>query len=165
MILTEVVINQPNSQRTIDGIARMNYLHGGYRKAGKISDTDMLYTLSLFALEPSRWIRRYEWRTLTDMEQCAIGHFWKNLGDDMLIPFTLLASGQSGWRDGLQWLEELEEWSLRYEEANMIPAESNKRLATSTIDLLLWKVPHGWRNVAGNFVAALLEPRLQAAMM
>jgi len=165
VILTEVVLNKPTSKRTIDGIARMNYLHNGYRKAGKISDADMLYTLSLFALEPTRWTRRFEWRTLTDMEACAIGTFWKDMGDAMEIPYTALESGATGCRDGLQWLQELEEWSLRYEEANMVPAESNKQLAIGTMDLLLWNLPRRWRGVANSFVAAVLEPRLRTAMM
>ena len=63
------------------------------------------------------------------METCAIGTFWKDLGDAMEIPFTVLKSGTSGFHDGLQWLQELEEWSVRYEEANMVPDESNKQLA------------------------------------
>ena len=43
-----------------------------YRKANLISNDDMLYTLGLFALEPIRWISMYEWRSLTDMERCAM---------------------------------------------------------------------------------------------
>jgi hypothetical protein len=43
-----------------------------YQKAGKISNDDMLYTLSLFVLETSRWIRTYEWRAMTPMEVCAM---------------------------------------------------------------------------------------------
>ena len=143
----------------------MNYLHNGYRKAGKISDADMLYTLSLFTLEPMRWIRRFEWRLLTDLEKCAFATFWKGLGDAMDIPYTALKSGETGWPDGLQWLEELEAWSLDYEDKAMVPAESNKRLALNTVDLLFWQLPHSWRGIADKFVVALLEPRLRIAMM
>lgn len=50
----------------------MNYLHGRYQKAGKISNDDMLYTLSLFVLEVERWTREYDWRPLTQMEICAL---------------------------------------------------------------------------------------------
>jgi hypothetical protein len=49
----------------------MNYLHGRYQKAGKISNDDMLFTLSLFVTEVERWARLYEWRQLTLMEICA----------------------------------------------------------------------------------------------
>ncbi|KAL9116692.1 MAG: hypothetical protein Q9187_006781, partial [Circinaria calcarea] len=164
VILVEVVMNKPNSQRCIDGISRMNYLHDGYRKAGKISDDDMLYTLSLFALEAPRWTSRYEWRDLTDLELCAVGTFWKDTGDAMEIPYTSLRSSQTGWKHGLQWLRELEEWSVRYEEANMVPCESNRQLAVGTFDLLLSNVPRKWRGIVDNLVITLLEPRLRAAM-
>lgn len=50
----------------------MNYLHSLYQKSGKISNDDMLYTMSLFVLELERWIREYEWRSLTPMEICAM---------------------------------------------------------------------------------------------
>ena len=62
IILTQVILNKPGSRRTIDGIAKMNYLHGLYRKSGKISDDGTLYNAeSLFALEPLRWVDRFEW--------------------------------------------------------------------------------------------------------
>jgi hypothetical protein len=43
-----------------------------YQKKGLISNDDMLYTLSVFALEPVRWVKRYEWREMTPMEICAL---------------------------------------------------------------------------------------------
>ena len=43
-----------------------------YQKQGLISNDDLLYTLALFAIEPWRWIDQFEWRTLTDMEVCAL---------------------------------------------------------------------------------------------
>ena len=43
-----------------------------HQKAGKISNDDMLYTLSLFVLETNRWVRTYEWRAMTPMEVCAM---------------------------------------------------------------------------------------------
>jgi hypothetical protein len=38
----------PKSERAIKAIARMNYIHSTYQKAGKISNDDLLYTLSVF---------------------------------------------------------------------------------------------------------------------
>ncbi len=165
MIITEVVLNKPSSDRTLDGIARMNYLHGIYRGAGKISDADMLYTLSLFALEPLRWTDRYEWRKLTEVERCATGTFWKDLGDAMEIPYRELRSFETGWQDGLHWLEELEEWSRGYQDAQMKPAASNKELSERTLDIALFNLPPFLRHSGMQFVAALLEPQLRTAMM
>jgi hypothetical protein len=165
VIITEVVLNEPDSDRTIDGIARMNYLHGRYRKAGKISNDDMLYTLSLFVLEPIRWTSKFEWRDVTDLERCAMGVYWKDLGEAMDISYDRLASSGSGWRDGLHWLEEVEAWSLTYEKGNMVPAESNETLARATFDIALFNFPGVLKPLGYHVATALLEPRLQTAMM
>ena len=50
----------------------MNYLHSLYQKQGKISNDDMLYTMSLFVTEIPRWVNDYEWRNVTPMEVCAM---------------------------------------------------------------------------------------------
>jgi hypothetical protein len=71
-MLTEFLSSSPTAERANCAIARMNYLHGRYQKAGKISNDDLLYTLSLFVTEVDRWVGLYEWRTLTDMENCAM---------------------------------------------------------------------------------------------
>jgi hypothetical protein len=143
----------------------MNYLHDRYRKANKISDNDMLYTLSLFVLEPMRWVRKYEWRSLTDVERCAIGVYWKDLGEVMDIPYDALKSSKDGWRDGLHWVEEIEEWSLAYERDHMVPAASNAKLAESTLDVALTNVPARLRGGARKLAITLLEPQLRKAMM
>lgn len=143
----------------------MNYLHDRYRKANKISDNDMLYTLSLFSLEPIRWTRKYEWRSLTDIERCAMGVYWKDLGEVMEIPYGALNSSKLGWRDGLHWLEELEEWSLAYEKEHMVPAAVNAKLASSTLDIALFNVPFKLRGVGRKLAATLLESRLRRAMV
>lgn len=142
----------------------MNYLHDRYRKAGKISDKDMLYTLSLFTLEPIRWTHAYEWRPLTDLERCALATFWKDLGDKMEIQYSVLPSSKIGWKDALHWLEELDAWSLEYEAIHMRPADSNARLAAGTMDILLYSVPMKLRGMAEAFVAVLLGERLRSAM-
>jgi len=102
ILLLEFALNTPSSGRAMKVIARMNYLHCRYQKAGKISNSDMLYTSSLFALEPMRWISRYEWRECSELELCACGTYWKAIGDAMNISFAELSSQSSGWTDGLQ---------------------------------------------------------------
>jgi hypothetical protein len=72
VLISEFLAHSPTSERANSAIARMNYLHGRYQKAGKISNDDMLYTLSLFILEAERWTRLYDYRTLTPMEMCAM---------------------------------------------------------------------------------------------
>jgi len=163
-IMTEAIINEPDSERAISGIARMNYLHSRYIKAGKISNDDMLYTLSLFVLEPIRWIARYEWRIVTDFERCAMGVYWKDMGEAMKISYDTLPSASQGWRDGLHWLEEVEAWSLAYEAQNMVPADTNATLGRGTFDFALFNVPSALKPFSFTVAHMLLEPRLRKAM-
>lgn len=159
------MVNSPSSERAIDAIARMNFLHSGYQRSGKILDSDMLYTLSLFALEPPRWVKKYEWREFSDMELCALGTFWKSMGDAMMISFDELPSQKSGWKDGLHWLEEVRDWSLAYETSHMIPAVTNKQLADSTMDILLWYMPTRFMVTARAVASLLMDDRQRKAMM
>lgn len=151
----------------------MNYLHDRYRAAGRISDADMLYTLSLFALEPSRWTERYEWRGLTELERNATGVFFREMGKGMGISYETLEEamgeggkgGRKGWgKDGLEWMEALEKWSREYEREKMVYSESNQKLAKLTLELALFSVPGFLRGFMMGVIGAVLEPRLRVAM-
>ena len=165
VLLLEFALNEPTSERAIQAIARMNYLHAGYIKAGKIKNDDLLYTLSLFALEPARWVRKYEWRHLTELELCACGTYWKSMGDAMDISYSNLPSSRLGWKDGLQWLYEIEAWSLKYEETYMVPAVTNKKLADSHLEILCFNVPAGLLGPCQRLFSVVLGERLRKAMM
>ncbi|RYP11826.1 hypothetical protein DL767_011441 [Monosporascus sp. MG133] len=115
ILLRESQTQPPDTERYMNAVARMNYLHARYRKAGKILDEDLLHTLGDGALEIVHVIDSEEWRKLTDVEKCAVGIFHRNLGEDMEIPFTPLKSCETGWRDGLHFVAELIEWTREYE--------------------------------------------------
>jgi len=158
----------PQSERSIEALGRMNFIHHQYRKCGKILDDDMLYTLSLFAGEPIRWIDKYEWRKLEDFEKCAMGTFWKAIGDAMGIEYEKLKSGGKdgeGWRDGLEWLEEVMEWGLEYEKKCMVPDENNRQTAEQTVAILLWGVPTAMKPYGRMAVSAIMDDRLRTAIM
>jgi len=165
VLLLEFALNKPSSERTIKAISRMNYLHARYQKSGQIKNSDMLHTLSLFALEPVRWVQKYEWRELTDVELCACGTFWKAMGDAMLISFEDLPSSKTGWTDGLHWLEDVRTWSGMYEAKNMIPATTNQQLAESHLDVLFLNVPTWLNEVGKRVVSVFVGERLREAMM
>ena len=165
ILVAEFLAQAPSSDRALSAIARMNYIHSLYQKSGRISNYDMLYTLSLFALEPIRWVDRYEWRNLTDMEKCAIGVFWKAMGDAMKIDFKAITPAPAGWQDGLAWLSELESWSIAYERECMVPDVNNKKTADQTTSILLWRVPTLLRGLGLQAVSALMDTRLRKAMM
>ena len=169
LLISEFMGYKPTEERTREAIARMNYIHSGYRKSGKLLDDDMLYTLSLFVSEPVRWINKYEWRKLEDMELCALGTFWKSVGDAMEISWEKLKSGTGGkegtWKDGLQWLEEVMEWSEQYEREYMVPNVNSMKTADETTTILLWGIPKSWKGVGKHFVSALMGDRLRNSMM
>lgn len=165
VLLLEFALNGPASERAVQAIARMNFLHAGYQKAGKITNDSLLYTLSLFALEPARWVDKYEWRDLTDLELCACGTYWKSMGDAMEIDYKVLPSHQLGWKDGLQWLEEVEQWSAEFEKMYMVPSESNKQLADSHFEILTFNVPVIFLSPCKKAMSVLLGERLRRAML
>lgn len=69
----------------MNAVARLNYLHARYRKAGKILDAGLLHALGDGALEVIHVVDDEAWRTLSDIEKCAIGVFslrsWRRPGD------------------------------------------------------------------------------------
>jgi hypothetical protein len=127
----------------------------------------MLYTLSLFACEPVRWVDKYEWRKLSQVEKCGLGVFWKAIGDAMQISWTGLPGYDSGrgWTDGLQWMDEISAWSAKYEARCMVPHETNARTAEQTTAILLWTVPQPFKHTGKQVVGALMDKRLRKAMM
>ena len=143
----------------------MNFIHSVYQQAGKISNDDLLYTLSLFALEPVKWINKYEWRQLTCMEECAIGTFWKSVGDAMVIDYRSMDGSTQGWTDGLHWLDKIRTWSQAYEKRNMVANPDNRKIADETVTLLLWVVPSYLQGSGRKAVCALIDDRLRKAMM
>ncbi|KAE8395992.1 67 kDa myosin-cross-reactive antigen family protein [Aspergillus alliaceus] len=155
----------PTSDRALNAIARTKFLHTWYRASGKILESDMLYTLSLFAIEPIRFVEIFEWRTLSELEKCAIGTYWKNLGDALEIDFGVLPSGKVGFRDGLHFIEEITEWSHQYEAEHMKPSPENKAVADKTMDVLVYVLP-GWvKGVGIRFASCMMDERLREAMI
>ncbi|KAH8699237.1 hypothetical protein BGW36DRAFT_340713 [Talaromyces proteolyticus] len=169
ILIGEFMAFEPSSLRTHEAIARTKFLHTGYRNSGKILEEDMLYTLSLFALEPIRFIKNYEWRELTELERCALGTYWKSLGDALGISYECLPSGKKEksdtFRDGLHWLEEIGAWSDAYEVANMKPHAKNKEVADKTTDVLVFTLPHFLEPTGVAFVSFIMDDRLRNAMM
>ena len=165
VLIAEFVANPPTSERALTALSRMNYIHEHYQKQGKISNSDMLYTLGLFALEPARWINQYEWRQLNEMEICALGTFWKSIGDAMGIDYQELPSAGAGWRDGLHWFREVETWAEAYETKYMLPNEDSHTTAEFTVRILLWHIPHRFYEMGTKALTVLLDDRLRESML
>ncbi|KAJ9316910.1 hypothetical protein DTO271D3_2649 [Paecilomyces variotii] len=165
VLIGEFVGHAPTSDRAQSAISRTNYLHSGYRSTGKILEDDMLYTLSLFAVEPIRFIDTYEWRKLSELEKCALGTYWKSLGDAMQISYEALPSYKTGFRDGLHWLEEMDVWRRAYEKEKMVPDQKNKCTADQTTSILVYMLPTRMEHIGYKFVSYMMDDRLRRAMM
>ncbi|KAF7911975.1 uncharacterized protein EAE98_011732 [Botrytis deweyae] len=164
VLIAEFSSHHPLHPRVLKAISRMNYLHSGYQKAGKILNDDLLYTLSVFITEPISWIGDWEWRTLNEMEICAIATFWKGIGDAMGISYHDLRRFNE-WRDGIEFFEDIKKWAEGYEREFMVPNEYNKKTADELIPLLLFLVPKALLPFARDAVGVLMGPLLRSAMI
>lgn len=165
VLILEVLENHPTDKRGMEAMARMNYLHNRYRKAGKISNDDMLYTLSLFLHEPLRWIKRYEWRDASEIERCALGLYWRWYGESAEISYEALTFPEKQCKSGLEFADALDIWSREYEEKYMVPAETNKQMAKGTGDIKVNNWPDSLKPFGRKLTVAFMEPRLRKAMM
>ncbi|KAF1999208.1 hypothetical protein P154DRAFT_493944 [Amniculicola lignicola CBS 123094] len=134
ILLRESQTQKRDSERYMQAVARMNYLHARYRKAGKILDKDLLHTLGDGALEIVHVIDKEEWRKLSDVEKCAVGLFHYNLGEDLEIPYTPLKSYEEGWEDGLHFITELIEWTQEYEKEVAKPTATGDHYVRVYVD-------------------------------
>ncbi|KUI70729.1 hypothetical protein VM1G_05852 [Cytospora mali] len=164
VIFGEFSLNPPTSDRCLAAIARMNHLHSPYKKSGKISNADLLYTLAVAAMEPIRFMRLYEWRALNDMEVCAIGTFWKSIGDAMEIEYKGYLA-QESWADGIEFVEDITRWAKGYEVEAMKPHPDNKKLADALVGLLFFHVPVFMRPFALQILTVLMGDRVREAFM
>ncbi|TPX07452.1 uncharacterized protein E0L32_002078 [Thyridium curvatum] len=159
-------LNPPTSPRCLKAIARMNYLHSTYKAAGRISNADFLYTLAVCIMEPIRFMRLYEWRPLNDMEACAIGTFWKSIGDAMQIEYKgYLSRAETGWRDGLDFAEDITAWAKGYEVECMKPAVSNTKPAEQLVELLLFHYPAVMKPFLLEVLTVLMGDRVREAFL
>ncbi|KAI1748904.1 hypothetical protein F4782DRAFT_542572 [Xylaria castorea] len=163
-LLIGELINPPNSERVINALARINFLHSKYRQEGTISNEDLLYTLSVFVLEPPRFTRLYEWRAMNDMEYCAYGVFWKAIGDAMGIEYKGLLAHDT-WRDGIEWADDVAAWSKRYEVDVMKPSAIAHKPAVALMPMITYWLPWFAKPFAEQIICVLMGDRVREAFM
>ncbi|OBT48208.1 hypothetical protein VE00_00979 [Pseudogymnoascus sp. WSF 3629] len=164
ILLREVQSKDRQSIRYMQAVARMNYLHSRYRKAGKILDADLLHTLGSAVVELFWIVDRKEWRPLSEVEKCAIGIFHKNLGEDMEIPYTLLPSSQTGWDNGLHFAEELRDWTIRYEAEVAKPQPTNDQYVRVYVDSVTSSMPKIATTTLRKVISSDLDDTMRASL-
>ncbi|KAI1459849.1 hypothetical protein F4805DRAFT_33536 [Annulohypoxylon moriforme] len=166
VLIGEFMMNPPTSERAVQGIARMNFLHSKYIKEGTISNDDLLYTLSVFITEPERFARMYDWRPLNEMEYCAHGVFWKGVGDAMNIDYKgRLARAETGWRDGIEFAEDVTVWAKGYEVVAMKPSKVCAKPARALIPMITYWAPWFAKPYMTHIVLSLMGERVRDAFM
>ncbi|KAI0903096.1 hypothetical protein F4823DRAFT_629682 [Ustulina deusta] len=163
-LIGEFMINSPNSERTINALARINFLHSKYIQDGTISNEDLLYTLSVFVAEPPRFARLYEWRAMNEMECCAYGVFWKAVGEAMGISYKGFLR-QDTWRDGIEWADDITAWAKRYEADVMKPSPIANKPAEALIPMITYWLPWFAKPFAREAVCVLMGDRVREAFM
>lgn len=148
LLIREFLEHMPNSLRARRALERMNFIHSRYR----ITNVDYLYVLCIFIVEPIRWVRRFGYRLPHPKETFAMHLRWSAIGEKM------------GIRDIPATYEDAEAYLDAYEEKYMVFANTNARLAKSTVSLFLSKVPTPLHPLCLPVVYALCPPRLCTAM-
>ncbi|KAI1424919.1 hypothetical protein F5Y12DRAFT_749779 [Xylaria sp. FL1777] len=163
-LIGEFMLNPPDSERMINSLARVNFLHGKYMQEGTISNEDLLYTLSVFVTEPPRFARLYEWRAMNEMEYCAYGVFWKVIGEAMGISYKGLLEHDT-WRDGIEWADDITAWAKRYEVDIMKPSAISNKPAKTLIPMITYWLPWFATPFAHEAVCVLLGDRVREAFL
>ncbi|ROV88637.1 hypothetical protein VMCG_10311 [Cytospora schulzeri] len=165
ILLTNMIVRPPGSVEAAEAMVRTNYLHARHRRAGRISNDDMLYTLSLFVLEPIRWTERFDWRALTSLERCAMATWFMAWGEDLDISYEPLGSTEHGaWDNGLAWLDALEAWSRGYECRASKRSNDNIVLVETLMRFIVCQVPGCLHGIVRETIALVLGPKAAEAM-
>jgi hypothetical protein len=147
LLVYELLVSGIDSERGLAALSKINWIHRQY--GSKIRNGEMVHTLSLFVLDPIRWINAHEWRKLSELEEVAIFTYWKEIGNRMGIndiPVTLAA---------------FEDWVKDFETENMRYSDTNRICATATINLYLRSLPRFLQGFGRNVMTAFIEPRIR----
>jgi hypothetical protein len=148
LIIAEIAENGYDSERGRAAIRRMNQIHRHF----PISNDDYLYVLSTFVFEPSRFGRLLSWREATDNEKLANFIFWREIGRRMNI---------QNIPDTIQGFEQ---FNRDYERDHFRYAETNHRVAESSVKVFLNWYPASLRPLARQVIYALMDDALLDAV-
>ncbi len=147
LIVSEMVEHGYDSERGRRALRRMNQIHGRFR----ISNSDYLYVLSTFILEPIRWNERFGWRPLCEQERQAYYVFWREVGTRMgicEIPASLVAYDQ---------------FNRHYEKQHFRYTPANQRVGSATRELFVSWFPYLPRELTRLGIYALMDEALLRA--
>lgn len=119
ILLGEIVKHGYDAPRGRQALRRINRAHRGLNA----DNDDMLYVLSTFIYEPVRWIDRWAWRKVTQVEKLGSFYFFREIGLRMNI-----TSVPTDYAALLKFNENYERRRFQYE-------LSNERVGTAVLRL------------------------------
>lgn len=128
-------------------LQRMNHIHQHF----PISNADYLYVLSTFIYEPIRWIERFGWRQLSEVEKQGLFYFWCTVGQQM------------GIQDIPKALQEFEQYNLDYEQQYFRYSAATQRVGEATLNLFLSWFPFFLHPTLKPAIYAMLDERMLEA--
>ncbi len=129
------------------GIRRMNQMHGAYG----ISNDDMRYVLSTFVVIPMRWMDRFGWRAMTEVERVASANYYRELGRHMNI------------KDSPETYQEFAAHLDAYEREHFAYSPGGRAVSDATLTLLAGFYPRPLRPLLRRGTLALLDAPLRDA--
>jgi hypothetical protein len=144
LILAELLEHGYDSERGRAAQRIMNRLHGLY----PIRNEDFLYVLSTFVYEPIRWNARFGWRPLSEQENLASFHYWREVGRRMNIKAIP------------ERFEDFERYNVEYELAEFRYAESNRLIGDATKAVFKSWFPVSFGPLVEQAIYALLDERV-----
>ncbi len=147
LVLEAVLVDGMESSDGRAAVRRMNQMHGRY----DISNDDMRYVLATFVVMPVRWIDRYGWRPLREVEVTAITRYYQRLGRLM------------GIKDVPEDYPAFERLLDEYEARNFAYDPGARAVADSTLELFTTFYARPVRPLMDVFARAIMDDHLLRA--
>jgi hypothetical protein len=96
------------------------------------------------------------------MEIAAQGTLWKHIGDMMSIDYTEQL-GRNTWKDGIEFMGDVDQWARGYERDRLQPSPSSQRLAQVQLDMVLSIFPAVMRPLMRQMGLAIMGERMRYA--
>jgi len=144
----ELIEHGMEHERGREVVRGLNRMHRRYA----IADEDYRYVLATFVVVPTRFIDDVGWRACTPVEREAVAAFYARLGQLMGIP------------DVPDSYDAFAAFFEAYEAENVAYSEAGAAQMHATGGVIAEMLPRRLRPLAEPVTAALLEPRLRAAL-
>ena len=129
-------------------IRRLNHMHGSY----DIPNDQMLYVLTTFVVPARRWIDRYGYRPMSEVEVDSSVRYWRRMGELM------------GIHDIPEDYAAFEAYYDSYERDRFAFSTDGREVADATLNLMVGWYPAPVRPLVRAIAISLMDPELRRAL-